>query len=328
MLPRSWRALVAALLAGVLLPLSATAADDTIVGSDGNTYPAAPAVVEGENGELFWGRAFDLFCADGAGNFAHSYAQLAQLAKVIRSSGRRVVFVVAPDKVHVSGENLARADLPHGRCDRRGIRKHGRLLRSYDDPSHLAITGVLDKDPRKVFWKTDTHWTTVGASVFAKGLATALDPDLGARQKYRAGKNVRALGPLAASLGRTKKETLPTALPAGGVTVTTAPGSEDLDDAPYVVDHSWTSTPASATWPGRTLLLGDSFMFIALPTVRPIFHRGRFMWVGHHDQDVIDKAVVRADTVVLEVAQFFLTASTMTQDSFWKSVRRALRAAE
>lgn len=320
-------ALLVALLAALVPSTAALGADDpeTIVGSDGQTYPKAPPVVIGKNGELFYGRSFDLFCADGSGAFSHGMDQLARLAKVIRRSGRRVVFVVAPDKAHVLGRNLVRSELPHGACDRRGIRAHGRLLDAYPDKSHLAIRKALAQDDRKVFWRTDTHWTTVGASVYAKALATALDPDLGARQRYRRGKSVRALGPMAYSIGSDQKETIPTLKPAGGIKVRTAAGSVDLDDGDYVVDHSWVSSPARRTWPGRTVFLGDSFTFIAMENLRPIFRKGRFLWIGNISQDVINRAVVKADTVVIEVAQFFVTVSQLTTDSFRTSVRSALR---
>jgi hypothetical protein len=323
---RRWAVFVA-LVAALVPSASALGADDpeTIVGSNGRVYPAAPAVVQGTNGELFWGRSFDLFCADGSGNFAHSFDQLAKLAKVIRASGRRVVFTVAPDKAHVSGERIDRSTLPHGRCDRRGIRAHGKILSSAGDPSFLAVTPILDHDPRKVFWKTDTHWTTVGAAVFAKALATTLDPELGKRQTFTPGKKVAAVGPLAASLGSTKKEIVPTAVPAGGISVKVAAHSPDLGDGDYIVEHVWTSRPAARTWPGRTLVLGDSFSYIALENLRPVFNHGHFLWVGHHDQAKINRAIIKSDTVVLEVAQFFLTVSQLTQDSFRRSVRSALR---
>lgn len=316
-----------ALATGLVPSTTALAAEEpeTIVGSDGVTYPRAPSVVIGRNGELFYGRSFDLLCADGSGAFAHSMGQLAKLAKVIRRAGKRVVFVIAPDKAHVRGRNLIRSELPHGACDRRGLRAHGRLLDSYPDRSHLAIRKALARDDRRIFWKTDTHWTSLGASIYAKALATELDPELGARQRYRRGKTITALGPMAHNIGSTKKETVPTAKPAGGIKVRTAPGSLALDDADYVVDHSWISSPARRTWPGRTLLLGDSFTFIGMENLRPIFRRGRFLWVGNIPQDVINASIRKADTVVIEVAQFFATVSQMTTDDFRHSVRSALR---
>jgi hypothetical protein len=322
------RAAVLATVAALLLPATAaTGADEpeTIVGSDGATYSASPSVVAGRNGELFYGRSFDLFCADGSGNFARSMDQLARLAKVIRRSGKRAVFLIAPDKAHVLGRNLVRSELPHGACDRRGIKAHGRLLDAHPDRSHLPIRKALAQDKRRIYWKTDTHWTTVGAAIYAKALATALDPALGARQKYKRGKKITALGPMAYNIGSDEKETVPTLRPAGGVKVRTARGSLDLDDGDYVVDHSWVSSPAGRTWPGRTVLLGDSFTFIALENLRPVFRKGRFLWVGNIPQAEINKAVAKADTVVIEVAQFFATVSQLTTDSFRTSIRAALR---
>ena len=190
-----------ALLAALVPSAAAVGADDpdTIVGSNGRVYPAAPAVVRGTHGELFWGRAFDLYCADGSGNFAHAFDQLAKLSKVIRRSGPRVVFTVAPDKVHVLGQNLVRCALPHGRCDRRGIRAHEKLLDTYRDPSLLASRRRWPRTTRRSSGRRHPL-DDVGVSVFATALATALDPELGTTV-LRSGRRLAALGPLASTSG-------------------------------------------------------------------------------------------------------------------------------
>jgi len=299
---------------------------DTITGSDGRVYPAAPRVVVGRHGELFYGRSFDLFCADGDGDFEHGFEQLARLATVIRSSGRRVVFSVVPDKAHVRGHNLVLERLPHGRCDRRGIRERRRLLAGHRDPSHLSLTGVLSDRQRRLFWKTDSHWTSVGTAAYARALATRLDPALGARQRYRAGRPQTALQPFAEAVGRTTPETVPTRRPAPGVRVHQLRGPSEIQYGVVTADLAWRSSPAKRTLPGRTLVLGDSFACLAIENLRPLFRRGRFLWVGYTDQDTIDAAVVRSDTVVIEIAEWLVTTSPLTQDAFRQSVRRALRS--
>ena len=323
-----WSA-VLAVLTTALVPLATAARAEpepaTIVGSDGVTYDPAPPIVFGRNGELYYGPTFDLFCADGDGNFEHGMRQLSRLAHVIRASGRRVVFAVAPDKAHVQGENLVRSELPHGRCDRAGIRAHQRLLDTYPDRFHLPIRKLLAQDHRRVYWKTDPHWTTIGASVYARALATELDPELGSRQRYVRGPRQTGLWPMAAQLGL-PPEKVPTVRPAVPVKVTELEGTLDVAFDEYVFTHTWRTQPAARTWPGRTLLLGDSFTFGGLRNLRPLFQRGRYLWIGHVDQAEINKAVVKADTVVIEVAQLLMTTSPLTEDSFRRTVRQALRS--
>lgn len=318
---------VLATLVLTLLPLTAASGADpepgTIVGSDGVVYEAAPPVVQGRHGELFYGPAIDLFCADGDGNFESSMRQLSKLARLIRSSGRRVVFTVAPDKAHVQGENLVRSRLPHGGCDRDGIRAHRRILDTYPDRSHLSVRKLLAQDRRRVYWKSDPHWTTVGGSVYAKALATELDPALGARQRYVKAPRQRWLWPMAAQLGL-PPESVPSLRPGGPAKVTERRGTLTGAFDHYVFDHVWSTRPAGLAWPGHTVLLGDSFTFGALVNLRPLFRHGRYLWIGHVDQATIGKAVRNADTVVIEVAQFLMPSSPLTQDWFRRSVRQSL----
>ena len=176
----------------------------------------APGIVQGSDGELFFGPSFDQFCTDGATGFDHRMRQLSRLALVIRRSGRRVVFSIAPDKSHVRAESLPRSAIPHGRCARIGARAHRKALDGWKDPSHLPVRVALADDRRRVFWRTDPHWTRVGAEVYATALATKLDPELGARLRFVKGRPDTRLWPMAAQLGL-PAETAPTSRPAGGV---------------------------------------------------------------------------------------------------------------
>src|SRR4249919_3498644 len=110
-------------------------------------------------------------------------------------------------------------------------------------------------------------------------------------------------------------ETLETALPDNGVKVKTAPGCEDWAGYPTLIcETCWNSAPAKQTWPGQTLLLGDSFMMYGLQSLRPLFHHGRWMWVGHSNRDVA-KAIKASDTVVIEILQIFVPGTIIATKS-------------
>ena len=40
-------------------------------------------------------------------------------------------------------------------------------------------------------------------------------------------------------------------------------------------------------------MLGDSFAYIGLEKLRPIFQNGRFLWVGHYYQEMINRSISR-----------------------------------
>jgi hypothetical protein len=178
---------------------------------------------------------------------------------------------------------------------------------------------------QQLYWRTDTHWTTLGATIWAKKLAAALSPKLAKQQKYVASTRTR-VGDLAQiQSSDAAPETEPALLPANGVTVTTDPGSDGYDPTQLVsLDHSWTSSPARKTWPGHTLLIGDSFSYLGLDPERVLFHKGRFLWQGLNPVATELSAIRTADTVVIEVVERFVSATPIATRAFRDAVRQAL----
>ncbi len=294
----------------------------TFTGADGLLYSFAPPVVAGEDDYLFLGNDFDFACYLGPA-MKRSLAAYADLARIIRRSGRRVVFTLAPNKTAVLAGDLP-SQPPHGACDQQGLAAQDRLLQHFSDPDFLPLVAPLRRSPHQVYWRTDQHWTTVGGSVLAKTLATHLSPRLGRQQRYTYGEESRT-GALNLAQGVDAPETLQTATPAGRVKVRTAKGAADWGGYPeFTFDHAWDSAPAARTWPGRTLLLGDSFMWYALESLRPVFRHGHFVWIDHSGTDV-PKAIKDSDTVVLEVLQLFLPTSSILTPAFRRAVARELR---
>jgi len=300
------------------------ASTDSFQGIDGLSHPSAPLVVDTTAG-LFFGPDFDLACLYGA-DVLEPMRQMTRLARLISRSGRRVVWTGAPSKTSVLFDQLDAAGLPHGGCDSAGQRAQDRALDRYRDPAYLPIRKALAASPRQAYWRTDPHWTTVGASIWTRAVASALDPRLGRKQRYSYGTET-AVGLFNSLREIDSPETVETAMPAGPVRSRTAKNSvQQWAGYPSgVSDYAWTSKPARLTWPGRTLVFGDSFSFYALPTLLPVFRHGRFMWIGTVDLDDVVAAIKDADTVVLEVYQsFLLIDSDLTSQAFRQKVRRAL----
>ena len=321
--PRQW-AVALAFASALLVPPAAALQPATprFTGADGLVYESAPLVVPGLNGELFYGPDFDVACGL-AGRLRVAMDHQAELAQIIRRSGRKVVYTVAPDKSSVLTSDIDRANLPHGSCDATGLRRQRHLLDHYPDPWYLPARHLLDSQRRQTYLKTDLHWSTIGASIFAKALATRLDPRIGRAQRYSYG-TTTGVGGLNVAQGVDEPETFETATPAGRAVVRTATGSRDWEVGD-VFDHRWVSSPARLTYPGRTVLLGDSFVVLALENLRPIFRHGRFLWVDHVDLDTVIKAIKHADTVVFESVQVFLASYPLSTQAFRHHLRQALR---
>jgi len=292
-------------------------------GADGLLYESAPPVMPGLDGQLFYGADFDVACGLSS-RMRVAMDRLAKLAAIIQRSGRKVVYTVGPDKSSVLTSEVDAATLPHGSCDSLGLKAQRHLLDHYPDPSYLPLRRKLERDTRQTYLVTDLHWSTVGASIFAKALATRLDPRLGREQRYQYG-TTTFVGGLNGALGINQPETAQTATPAGRVEVRPSLTSPQVAGLESFYDHRWRSRPAALTFPGRTVVLGDSYMAFALDNVRPIFRQGRFLWVGHVDLDSVIRAIKDADTVVFEYVQVFLASYPLSSETFLRDLRRALR---
>lgn len=292
----------------------------TFLGIDGLVYDLAPPVVLGMGDMKFYGPDFDLACGYG-GALATGMRNLSKLARIIERSGRRVVFTVVPNKSTVLSGRVDPAQLPHALCDQVGLSAQRKLLDQYRDPAYLALPRLLERDDnQQIFWNTDLHWTPLGASVFTRALAAKLDPRLGKRQTYRPGRSLTALGGLNALLHIADQETVPTAIVKDGIKVTPREVA-----AGHYFDHTWRSRPAKWTWPGRTVVVGDSMMSVAMATLRPIFAHGRFMWLQHVKTRDIVRAIKASDTVVFDTIQLFVPVVELGTEEFRAQVKQALR---
>ena len=295
-----------------------------IRGLDGNTYPLAPTIVEGRRGMLFYGPDFDMACHFGD-KLRNGFQHLARLARVIGRSGRRVVFTIAPNKSMVENKYLGRSQLPHGACDQTGLQEQAKTLDRYSGRNYLPLRKTLVQNPVQTYWKTDPHWSTVGGSAFSGQLASVLSPRVAAAQKLVPTQQT-ILGMFNESMQINEPETAPAVVPGEGIRVRTAPGSTEWNGLPQLVtDHSWISSPARKTIKGRALIIGDSFTQYALGTLRPIFHRGRFMWIGHFTRPELLEAIGSSRTVVIEVAQFLVQRSELGSKDLRRDVRKYLR---
>jgi alginate O-acetyltransferase complex protein AlgJ len=293
------------------------------VGIDGLFYNPADFIVEGQ-GELFIGQDFDMLCGAGK-SFDRGVHRLAELASIIEKSGRRALFALAPDKSSVDTAALP-SPLPHGECDAAGMQHQQEVLDHDANPQYVQVRKQLTRTPYS-YWKTDAHWNTVGASVYAEQVARKLSPKLARKQKFN--KTTRTeFGDLVNPVDNPTPETAPARLPANGVTMSPAPGEPTYDPTlkHIYLELSWNSGPARKVWPGRTLFLGDSFTYTALESLGNLVRHGRFLWLGYHSNDELADAIKDSDTVVITVVQRFASVSQAQSPSLLRTVKQALRS--
>ena len=299
-------------------------------GVDGNVHKKSPILIRGKDGTVFFGEEMDGACGYGK-QFDKGMARLSKLARMIERSGRRVVFTVPPNKSSVLKGAILRSQLPHGKCDLIGLAQQDRVLDRFKSSSYLPLRKTLAAraadGQRNLYWPIDTHWTRLGATTFVQGLAAHLDPALAKRQETRKGKetietDVSFLGVIPKTF-----ETGPAVFSRTPVKVAPAQGSPAYNPENYFsAEHVWTTKPARLAWPGRTLLIGDSFSYRALDNLMPLFARGRFLWYGQVQPSYIAEAIPDADTVVIALTQRYLPIGPITQPGFKADVRRALAA--
>jgi hypothetical protein len=293
------------------------------VGIDGQVHTFSTLAIPGQDRYLYIGVDFDTACAFG-GAIRRSMRRLAAVARIIERSGRTAVFTVAPNKAAAVEKRLP-GSIPQGACGRRGLAIQNHVLDTFDSPFYVPMRQPL-LTTEHAYWRTDTHWSTVGTSVLALRVAKHLDPGLAAGQRYRSTERTR-LGDLEELMGGDPRpETAPARVPHNGVRTRAASGSADYDPTFQEIhpDQSWTSRPASKTYPGRTLLLGDSFTYVGLEALRNLFRRGQFLWIGTTSNDDVFDAIRRSDTVLMSVVQRFVTATPLVHKQFRAGLRQAL----
>lgn len=291
-------------------------------GIDGLIHVTSPVAIPGKRGYFYIGSDFDTACAFGSA-LEGAMGGMARTAEIIARSGRKVVWTIAPNKSAVE-RRLLPAPLPQSGCAQRGMAIQAKLLDSYRDPHYLPLRQALTKAPR-AYWRTDSHWNTVGTSILAQQVAATLSRKLAAAQRYKTVKRTHR-GDLSYYVPGKGAETAPARVPDNGVVTRPVAGSPAFDPSLQSVytDLSWASKPRAKTYPGRTLLLGDSFTYVSFEAMSNLFRKGRFIWTGTESDEAVIAAIQQSDTVVLSVVQRFAPITPLIAPAFQSQLAAAL----
>jgi hypothetical protein len=286
-----------------------------------------PKVVVGMDGWLYLGEDIERACTPTF-SVENTLDRLERLEQTITRSGRRFVLVIAPDKSSVVPEHLPESYAGDA-CATARKREFWARFRA-DPPVSTYVdlrTPLLqqqDADREPVFRRLDTHWTPLGATVYAHELAKLLDPAIweGTRIERTGSRDIS--GDLAQLLGRPDAETV-------AQWDVVRPGVQGnfaqigLRAEPVAVSN--TSTGVTLFGPRAALLL-DSFSLkqISGTAVYSLFADASALYSEAASPETIGREIASADVVVVEAVERYVVsgASSLLADLTLAAIESAL----
>lgn len=218
-----------------------------------------PPVIQGRNGWLYYGGDAANPCLP-AHSVDDTLARLRRLAHAVRTSGRRFLLVIPPDKSTVVPQNLPATFLGKS-CMTARKQEFWAKLRAAPPPGYVDLRGPIEAVQRAAgqpaYRQTDTHWADQAGIRYARELADALRPGLWNGTQVRPNGTTARTGDLGVLIGRPHPDPYPSfSMVRPGV----QPQYAEVPVMPFATPVTLTATTTGAPLFGpRTLLLGDSF---------------------------------------------------------------------
>jgi hypothetical protein len=284
-------------------------------------------VIIGKDGWLYLGEDVEAPCRPALA-IGETLARLARLEHMVTGSGRRLVLVVAPDKSSIAPEHLPDTYPGEGCAARR--RRDFWAAFAADPPvstfvdlrSPLLRRQAADGEP--VYRALDTHWTPLGATVYVRELANALEPAIWQGTRVERAGVVQMGGELARMLGEPRSE--PVArweVVRPGVRGNFA--TAGLSGAPATIANSSTG---AGLFESRTALLVDSFSLpqISGSALFSLFSDARAVYSEGATPDTIASLIAGAETVVVEAVERYVVsgASSLLRDDTLAAIAAAV----
>jgi alginate O-acetyltransferase complex protein AlgJ len=190
--PASRRAVLAAPFAGTLAaaPLASPAvaqAGLVTVGTTGWIFPVWDKIDGLDNGAL-----------------RDTVQVIANAVTALRAGRMDVVIMLVPSRKRLMRQFMPQGSRYSAEVERRytlpmaEFRRAGALVPDLD----TYLRNIIAREPnRQIFWKTDTHWTPVGAEVTAIEIARQMREQLGMPQSSRPGTRLGELRPMTLAAG-------------------------------------------------------------------------------------------------------------------------------
>jgi len=181
---------------------------------------------------------------------------------VLAGSGRRVVFTVVPQKRTIVPEHLGDLAIRAACAENNAARLWAALLAD-PPPGYVDTWGVLVERAsagEDVYFRDDTHWSYVGAARGAEAIIEQIMPGLWSDDDLVFGEIRERLGNLVRQMGLDFEESYVWMIvERDGVEIESF--TVDLTrGTPVVFVYETKVTGDAAVVPGKTIILGDSFM--------------------------------------------------------------------
>ncbi|MEW9554991.1 hypothetical protein [Nonomuraea sp. NPDC050783] len=284
-------------------------------------------MIEGRAGWLYFGDDVTEACRP-RWSVTETLRRVRRLAEIVRGSGRRFLFTVAPDKTTVHPDRLPER-FPGQTCLRQRKEEFWTALRAASPPGYIDLRDRLERAQREsgtpAYWRTDSHWTEHSAGLYGTELARALQPGLSRDTRLvRAGQGPRN-GDLGGLLGVPVEETIDRwRLVRDGVRLV----RQDEHELPLSF-HTANASDRAPLYRPQTLLIGDSFTRNSLPWVLPYFADVTYLRSdapAKAGPDDIAERVARSEMVVFEIVERYLVGghAEMLDDAVLAALDRAL----
>jgi alginate O-acetyltransferase complex protein AlgJ len=255
-------------------------ADDTVTRSVFRDYPsygttgpgpvAYPYVLSGKHGWLYFGDDVANKCHPRMG-VTQTLARMRRLANIVAKSGRRFLLVVVPDKTTSYPQALP-PTYPGKACSTAWTDKFWTNLRATPGLNLVDVLAPLEQAQQATGQPMsrphDSHFSPLGASIYAQTLAAALDSHLATGTTATPGPFVDEQGDLSVLTGHTTTDHVQS-YPVVRAGVTQQPGSQP--ELRYTRTHVVNKTTSAPLYQDPTIMLGDSFTASSLPDLVPYF---------------------------------------------------------
>lgn len=231
------------------------------------------SVIIGSDGQPYYTVDLTLPCRETEKSLAAVKDGLAADHNAMTAAGKYVLFMVAPNKTDILrpaiddlDPNLMRcSDFVHGHFDAWEAEGNLPLVTLWDD------VAALDTKAAPAYLWDDTHWTTSGSMALSHALMNRLVDDKEAPSSILddlsnpvVSEPVRYVGDLSRLMGMEDVDFTTTASFERPGVVTTL--ETTMGDGGTPLDHYTSTSDSRPLVPGKTLLIGDSFLLSQIPT--------------------------------------------------------------
>ena len=269
-------------------------------------------VIIGNDGWLFYNPAGSDGdpIADYNGSNLFSDEQLAQMANnllasrdALREQGKEFVVYIAPNKESIYGNDFLPSDYVCGNTYTRADQVVDYLLENTDlvviYPKEELLSAIENYPEYTFYYKTDTHWNTLGGYIGASKLMNALDISLPDLQDLQI-EVKNSSGDLATMLGLSKHLQYDSTYFVSGY----ASGNEIQLTYPVPGDGNYEVYTTSGADPRALFVIRDSFSTAMIPYLSSQFNDCFFVHRSLYTPELLNE--YPADIVVVQVVERYV----------------------